>query len=669
MTGDDKVLLIRCHDLIEKANLTSKNQGLVDAVALLASQPGFKAFLQRPDMADKVFWPPRTRTELHAILFANLLYWLYNRDYEAGATLCWGNDPLNGTFTSEPKSVQAIWGAIKNYRLINILGAASLGKTYSPSAFFLLDWAMDPDWTLVRVMSTKEEHVKKNLFADMQRLYQASAIRLPGKADAESIATENGKKAGQGIFMIVIPRGSDASATIKGSKVKPRPMHPLFGSSSRTRLLIDEAQDVPENAFDEIPNLYTSMEEGDMEHAKIVMAANPKDIFSRYGQNCIPEQGWEEIQVLLSKINEWESTTGWHCIRLNALECENMTAQDGKTRYARFFTRTGYKMKLKAVGGDTNHPLIWSEVYGMFPPGGMMSTIIQKHWVDRSHKEWIFQTRTIPGAGEDPAFTGDSPAMTSCRAGLAVGWFDYNGVRHDLPEPAWKIQIDTVGTMARGDTQDLANESLDRVKLLGVKPEAFGIDRTGVGQGTHDIICRQWKRKVDNIPDDSPVAVVGIHFSEKASDLRICEEDTKLPSELYDGVRSEVWFACGKFFEYDVIGLSKGVPFSVIEQLVSRRGGKAPGKGSKMTVESKDDYKARHGGKSPDEADSFTICVQAIRTACRQLLPKAPETQMPKPKESQSFFDPEHPSMDMAPAFDLGFSSGLDDKSLSDPKD
>jgi hypothetical protein len=651
--------LVRIHGLLDDAKERHNVNHKVDAVRLMLEDREFLKAVTAANNQKQV--QIKTEADLDSVCFAYLMMFLLRRDYVSAATLCWGDE----IFTYKPHSVQLIWSAVQEQRLINCLGAASSGKTYSPSAWMLLDWVLDPDWTLVRVMSTKEEHVKKNLFADMQRLYAGSVIKLPGKADTESIATEAGKKGGQGIFILVIPQGEAAKGAIRGSKVKPRPAHPLFGTSSRTRLLIDEAQDVPVNAFEEIPNLFSSIEEGDMEHTKILMGANPKDEFSRYGLNCIPVQGWEEpgkeIRTRDSKIETWTSTTGWFCVRLNALYSENMT--EGRTIYPRFFTRNGYVMKLRTYSGDVDHPMMWAEVYGMFPPKGHMTTIVQKHWVDRSHGEWLFETATRVFVGVDVGFTGDLPTMTASRVGRAKAWMDFEGTRHDLEEATWKIQIDTVGILPRGDTQDLANEIMSRCKVLNVKPEDLAIDRTGIGQGTHDNIRRQWRVKVDGLDPNTKdgqesVDIMGINYSESATEEQVSEEDTRKPKELYYGIRSELWYVTGKYFEYDVIRLGRGVDHQTVEELVNRRGGSPSGKKGLLQVESKDDFKSR-GFSSPDRADSLTECVQCARIGESRLMPKAPDTTVAQ-DSLPNVLDPDSwPfGVKMGEPVDMGFDMG-----------
>lgn len=651
MTEDQKKRLVEINVILERAkdpHNPVRFQDLTDAIFLVLQDEQFKVLLSHSKKQIQL----STEQDLYSVAQTYLQMLLMQRDYEAAATLLWGSE----TFTHQPRSVQMVWNGIKHHHLVNILGAASMGKTYSASAWMLLDWVLDPDWTLVRVMSTKEEHVKKNLFGDMQRLYTNSVIPLPGKADSESIATEHGKRGGMGIFILTIARGHEATGAIKGAKIKPRPAHPLFGTSSRSRLLIDEAQEVPPNAFEEIPNLYSSMEEGDTEHTKIVMAANPKDPFSEYGKNCLPEDGWDRYQTIDAEQDTWMSTTGWHCVRLNAMKSENVLQK--RDVYKRFFTWNGYRMKLRQYSGDPDHPMMWSEVYGMFPPRGDKTAIIQKHWVDRAYGEWIFDSNVMTVAALDPAFTGDLPAMATGRIGHAVAWRDGKGDRHELKMPGMRLQIDAIGILPRGDTQELADQTMFRLKELNVLPQYFAIDRTGIGQGVHDNIRRQWAQKVVGAQAGrgalEPAGIMGINYAESATDTMVCEEDTKIPKELYDGIRSEVWYATGRFFEYEYIKIGNGVDNETIQELIERRGGSPAGRGKLLQVESKDLYRSR-GNKSPDRADAFTMLVQCARIS-GGIKPRSPDTE---PLGPEPVLKPEGFSLKMGEAVDLGFNYDL----------
>jgi hypothetical protein len=582
--------------------------------------------------------PIETTADLMDVCWAYLYFHLNRRDYVAAAMMLWSKE----VFTPEPHCMQLVWDALFKERMISIIGAGGEGKTYGPSAWFLLDWVLDPEWTRIQLSSNTEDHLKKNLYADMVRLHSEASMVLPGTADAESISLD--KKKGMGIFLLTIPGGPMSKGKIKGVHTKPRPYHPLFGRRSRTRALIDEAQEVAQNIYAEIPNRFSTAMTDDVEHIKFVTTANPKDPYSPFGQNCKPPGGFESVTLAQET---WRSEKGWWVVSLNAMVHENVIAR--RVIYPGFVTYEGVKVWLKACNGDENHPDMYTYVYGKFPPQGTMRAIVARKHLERCSREWIFDGPTQTFGFSDYAFTGDLPTFSPARSGRAIGYYDQAGVRHDLPTPAMKIQVDLVSIMPRGDSQDLADEVLARCKQLSIKPYQFGDDRTGVGQGAHDIVRRQWKQKVGpfdpdeilrlengdslegfidtSVPDAAPI--YGIHFGQTATSSKVAEEDTQLPVDQYEGIRSEVWYVFARLCELDVIGLGKGVDPKTIDELASRQGGRPTGKGKKLTVESKEIYKSRTGNPSPDRADAVTGVVHLARIITPNLLPKAPDTVSP----------------------------------------
>jgi hypothetical protein len=311
------------------------------------------------------------------------------------------------------------------------------------------------------------------------------------------------------------------------------------------------------------------------------------------------------------------------------MRSENVIAK--KEIFPRLISLRGVNRIIEEAGSDQD-PIVYSQVYAKFPPMGMMATIIKPEWIRRAQGEWIFSSATVALFSNDPAFTGDAPGIASGRGGMAVGWMDYEGMRHDLKEPAMKIQVDATGALARGDTQDMSDENLSRCSALRVEPQAFAIDRTGVGQGVFDICCRQWSQKVGPLPEGEKSApIIGVHYSESASENKIADEDTKTPKELYDNVATELWMAAGKMFEYDVIRLGRGVETMTFEELSGRRGGMKVGIGKKLAVEAKKTYKSRTGRPSPDRADTVTLLIHAGRRVIPNLIPKAKDTKSEAP--------------------------------------
>lgn len=613
---------------------TGSSLELARAVELILKQPDFvTAMAGNPQFKEGL----RDDSDLLQVAWSFLYHHLALRDYVSAALILWGPD----VFTPEPRFSQLIFDAFFTKIKINAMGAASCGKTYCASAWCLLDWILDPEWTRIEVASNSEDHVKKNLYADLVRLHSNAALELPGAVDTMSISLD--KKTGQGIFLLIIPGGPKPRGKAKGAKCKPRPEHPLFGKWSRVRFIFDEAQEISPNIFDEIPNIFASIGQvdsltgdgtsiEDTEHIKVFMAANPKDEWSRYGKNCKPKGGWEGHD---DNLETWTGETGWHVIRLNAMKSENVIAK--KEVFPRLISWNGVK-KIIEEAGDDQSPIVYTQVYAKFPPQGTQAVIVKPEWLRRAEKDWIFNGPTRALLGHDPAFTGDLPALASGRVGTAIGYRKYDGTVVDLSSPREVIQVDGTGIMARGDTQDLVDGLLGRAKELRVEPEGVGIDRTGSGQGVYDIARRQWKEKVGPLKDsrDELAGILGVHYAEKATDSRIAEEDTRTCQETYYNLASELWYAFAKLLEFDCLALGKGVELQAFAELGSRRGGLRVGAGKKLCVEGKDTYKSRTGLASPDRADAITLLAHAGRMTTGGLIPKAKDTKtddQPPPRD------------------------------------
>lgn len=607
------------HTNLAEFKMLNSSAALGRAVVRMLADPDFKTHVAATPALQA---PINCDADGLRMAWGFLYFHLYRRDYVSAALILWGPK----TFTPEPKCAQMMWNSLFNHTLTNVMGCASVGKSFCPSAWMLLDWLLDPEWTRVSVCSNSEDHVKKNLFGDMVRLHSEAVLSLPGKVDSESISLD--KRRAFGIFVLTIPGGPNARGKLKGSKIKNRPQHPLFGENSRLRVVLDEAQEIAASIFSEVPNLLASVDNS-TEHIKILAAANPKDEWSPYGQNCKPVGGWEKLP---DDADEWESETGWHVISINALRTENVMQR--RTVFPRLITYEGVQKIIRTqAGGNDQSPICFTFLYGRFPKNGLLSSVIKAEHLRRSERDWVFVGATRSLGGGDPAFTGDSPTMSIGRVGLACAWLDYEGVRHELPVPVMKVQVDGVGVLTRGDTQDLADAYMERAKHLNIHADGFGIDKTGVGLGVHDICRRQWAVKVGKGEGNEAeggsgegAPIHGLNYAQSPTEVKICEEDSETPKQSYDRICSELYFAAAKLIEFDCVGFGRGVDAKTFSELSSRRGGMQVGLGRKLTLESKDAYKARTGENSPDRADSVTILLHVARLTTPGLIPRAKDT-------------------------------------------
>jgi hypothetical protein len=156
------------------------------------------------------------------------------------------------------------------------------------------------------------------------------------------------------------------------------------------------------------------------------------------------------------------------------------------------------------------------------------------------------------------------------------------------------------------DTVELTQEVMGRCKPLGISPEWVSMDGTGNAMGVWSHASKFWGN------------VLGIFWNEGATERMILHGDKLLASALYDGISSEMWFAYKRWLDPLVTAVLINPivgdnPFdskiSMTTQLASRRFRF----GKKLKVESKDEFKVRNGGHSPDEAD---ICVMMVHL-CR----------------------------------------------------
>ena len=589
------------------------------AVELMLKEESFQRHVaQSKDLSNGV----KSEVDLIKFSWAFLLHYLYARDPVSASMILWDQN----TFCAKPRCVQTIWSALMENRMVCLIGGGGMSKTYSPSAYFLLQYILDPEYTRVQVASASHDHLMGNLFRDIGALHSDASLVLPGKHENDSISLD--KKRRQGIFTLTLPQGSNGKSKIKGSHTKPRPFHPLFGLRSRLFCIIDESQEIPEGAFDEIPNRFSTVAPNDVEHLKFSLSANPRDIFSKFGQILKPVGGgWSAIT---RNTLTWQSTHGWFVVSLDQTQHENYIAR--KQVYAGFATYDGVMDRLKACNGDWEDPRMFTYVFGKFPPQGTTFAVISQKMILESEGEWVFKDRVVALAGMDPAFTSDRPAFASGRAGLAIGWTDSTGEQHMLEKPRMAIQLDNVIVLPRGeinDSQSLADEAMSRLRDLGVQPLGFAIDQTGVGRGAADIIRRQWAQKVSPIAPDSPDGIAAIHgmeFGSSPSQVKIAEEDSQTPRERFDRIATEIWYAAAKLFELDTIRIGKAVDLKVMSELASRKGDMQRGAGKKLTVESKDEYKRRTNGDSPDLADAALIMVHAARMSIAGIIPKARDT-------------------------------------------
>lgn len=508
-------------------------------------------------------------------------------------------------FTPEPVSVKQLWKLFDESSSGLIMGAASMGKSFSLGVRLFLEWLRDPEWTSVRVIGPSEDHLEQNLFSHLVGLHAQATLPMPGEIGDLFIGLDRRNQISS-IRGIVIPKGNNKKAgRLQGGHRKPRPTpHPKFGPLSRMFIFIDEIENVPQGIWHDVDNVMSEIGDGGF---KIFGAYNPTDLGAEVAKRAEPVFGWEHIDE--DKDFRWKSKRDWDVLRIDAEQSENFL--EGRIIYPGLQNKIGLdKMALSAGGRQSAGYMTMGR--GMYPKQGMEVTIIPPGMLQKMRGEVIWLDVPQPVASTDLALEGGDDAIhTLGKWGLATGiklmptidfpngkvfmFKDEKGVNR----PRWALEATRQFALPKGDTVAMKNSVIDVNKKAGVRPEYYACDRTGHGAGVADLIRHDW----------SP-AIHDVNYSEGASADKIMSEDSKTCAEQYERMFTELWFALRAWGEFNYLVINPLMDMSnLTQQLTNRRFRMS---GAKTKVESKKDYESRGFG-SPNEADSLTLLVHAAR--------------------------------------------------------
>lgn len=549
---------------------------------------------------------PKTQGEALEPLTALYTGLLNMDEYSAAASLLW---PTN-MFNPRPAFSQRIWKALKEDTTILLMGSSSSSKSFSAGVFFLLDWLRDPEYTAIKLIGPSEKHLKDNLFSHVTALHTNASLPLPGKPGDLFIGFRKNTRAA--ITGVVVPLGKRGAGRIQGTKRFPRRHpHPQFGALSRLRILLDEIEKIPEGIFSDLDNVVSTVE-GNY-GLKVVGAFNPEITGGPVYQRAEPPNGWQAFDV--DKDFEWTSKRGWRVVRLDSLQCENVV--EGRVIYPGLQTKEGLEALAQKSGGTTSAGY-YTFGRAAYPPQGTSFSVIPGTFLNEFRAKYIFIDRPRLVASVDSALEGGDPAMVALGSwGLASGiefppslghpdgrtvmFQDKNGQVH----PRWGLQLDRLFTLEAGDTIKVSKQIHQHAKLLRLDPNYTMLDRTGNGSGVHDWLKDSWSDELR-----------GVNYSEGATHTKIMLEDHEFCDESFERVYSELWFAMRSWIEFGVLKINPDIEEDAAQKLIQQLTGRLyRTQGTRRKVESKQDYKHRNLGFSPNEADALSLLIHGVRMA------------------------------------------------------
>jgi hypothetical protein len=536
---------------------------------------------------------PHQANEILQALLAKLLY---QQRLELAAQLLWPPS----FFSPEPDSVARIWKNIRENPGVILMGASSMGKTYTPGVIFYLSWLSDPEYTSIICVGPSEEHLEANLFTHLQKLHENTAIPVIGKAGKRWIGVST-KNRRAGIRGVVIPVGRGSAGRLQGTKRHQRPAsHPVFGPMSRLFILVDEVENVPPGIYSDIENLMSNSSESDSGF-KIALSYNPKDVTRAPYKMSEPIFGWDKFDAEVHF--EWTSKLDWRVVRLDAEKSENVVS--GRTIFLGLQTKAGFEKTMKASGGHGS-PGYWTFCRGCYPTQGSSTSAIPAHYFDTRRAEVLFVERPASVGGCDMALEGgDALDFGHAFYGLASG-IKKDGkeelFRSESGQPIKKpcVQFVAIHELPPSESVQASKNVKLQAQTLGIRPQALTLDRTGNGAGAHDILKAVW---------DSSVR--GVNYSESPTDLKVLKEDTETAKDRFPRIDSELIFALKDWLEHGNFWFHPDFDLTKVREQGSNR--KAYNDKGKQRAESKSDYKARNQGHSPNELDATCLTLHSVR--------------------------------------------------------
>ena len=444
-------------------------------------------------------------------------------------------------------------------------GCGASGKTFGATLFATVWWLANPSKTTVVLTSTTAKMIRKRMWANLQDLVRKSR-GFPGNMVDSKMSLQAIKGDDRhSISAIAVAEGntSKAVANIQG-------IH-----AERVMVIIDEATDTPEAAFEACTNLSKGCRE-----FKMLVIGNPASKYDPHGRFCTPAKGWRSVTI---EDQHWLTERGM-CRRFDGMKSPNIS--EGRTKYPYLITHDQVLSAMRHEGEQS--PTFWKYTRGFWSPDGMVKTVLSESIIETHTptKKLVFTTNVEVVAGLDPGFGGDRCVLRFAKVGTAND--KVSVLFGDI------IQISPNAQLTEPVHYQIASRVKEECLKRGVSPDKFGLDASGEGGGLADILTREWG------------VIHRVEFGGSASTIPVSDEDGRPCNEAYDRKVTELWFSMRKWVVEERIG---GMDIETLQEFCARMFDDTK---RKISVETKTVMKQRTG-KSPDLADAAVVLLDLVR--------------------------------------------------------
>jgi len=467
-------------------------------------------------------------------------------------------------------------------------------KSYNAASFACAWWLADPDHSSVTFVSTTMKALRRRGWSEVQKCFSGMA----------------GEKFGNFIDSRMVwqaTRGDDKHAII-GKAVEEGSTQKVADDikgvhTNRQMFIIDEATSIPEAIYTACNNMYSYPVEFIM-----MVLGNPFSRLDQFGLFCEPENGWNSVTV---DTGNWTAKPFAACggtqpevVTFDAEKSPNII--EGKV-VSRHLPKKEEVAAGYIASGNGQTPLWWSNKRGFWPPEGLVKTVFTESMLLKfdGYGKLKFQNNafSIITTLDQAQGGGDIPCLRHAK----FGTLEDGGMGIEvLPPISLAIVANDKTNPSRYQLAKQLRDRCENIEIDGRKmscpPESVGIDDTADG-GLGDILYREWSHRIHRI-----------QFQSGASEDQISLEDTRPAKEFCRNKRAEMFLLARSALQS---GQLKGIDKDTATEMCSI--GVDDKNPAKMLIESKEDYRANHGGHSCDKSDTLVMMLEVARRKGFQL--------------------------------------------------
>lgn len=458
----------------------------------------------------------------------------------------------------QKKMIETIWA---NERTA-ISACHDVGKSWTLARITLAFTSIFPYSKVITTAPTFNQ-VKNILWSEIRSAYARSKVPLGGTMlQTEWQVSEHGDWFAMGFTS----RNEASSGEGQGTQSTFQGFHAPY-----ILVIFDEATGIPPNIWTMAEGLLTSA------NVKFVCIGNPTSRNSPFFK-CFSSPVWSKVKLscfdspnlIANGIRDLDKLKDELRILRELPEAERLERLKSYKVVRPWLLTTSWVMA-KALEWGLTHPLFVSKVLGEFPSEGD-KVVIPLGVVEQAQaRHWDTQDQVRQGKrtlGVDVARYGTDSTVLTYLHGL---------------------RFITKKELAQRNTTEVVGEIMHLCQTEGW-PDVITVDATGLGAGVFDLLIQNQFEGL--IP--SEVQIVEVHFGGSCSDDVDRQRFANIKAKMFDLLGKDL--REGLTLTGDDVYLDE---LPTIEYFFDSKG--------RLRIESKDEYKARLGRKSPDHADSLAL--------------------------------------------------------------